>query len=53
MKESFPGVRQDVIESINRFVTQGVPLGDFLTAVMENNLMEALGQADMGNLSGI
>lgn len=49
MKPSHPGVRDDTIESINNYVTKGWEPGSFVTAVMENNLMEALGQADMGN----
>ena len=37
---------QDAIESIDRYVQHGIPCGGFLTAVLENNLMEAMGRAD-------
>jgi hypothetical protein len=42
-------VRPDVLKSISLYVHHGVDLGDFLTAVAENNLSEALGRADEYN----
>ena len=40
------GVPSHLIDGLMRYITVGCPLGDFLTAVMENNLMEAFGRAD-------
>ena len=34
---------------IDEFVQYGQPLGDFLTAVLQNNLVEAIGRADEEN----
>ncbi len=34
---------------IDRHVSHGVPTGSFLQAVLENNLMEAIGRADDDN----
>jgi hypothetical protein len=42
-------IPEDVKDSIDRYVKDGVPLGDFLTAVMANDLMEAFGRADFNN----
>ena len=42
----FKRIRPDVIESIRLYVEHGCDPGDFLTAVLENNLKEALGRAD-------
>jgi len=36
-------------ECIDQYVQKGVPLGDFLTAVMANDLMEAFSRADENN----
>lgn len=49
MKDSFPGVRQDVIDTINNYVKHGLPPGGFVLAVLMNNLMEAFGRADFEN----
>ena len=35
------------------YVENGEPVGSFLTAVFENNLVEALGRADMENRAAI
>ena len=53
MKKSYPGVRQDTIDTINNYVTKGWEPGSFVRAVLENNLMEALGRADIGNRHAI
>jgi hypothetical protein len=37
---------EDATESLWRFATHGVPCGGFLTAVLENDLMEAMNRAD-------
>ena len=36
-----------------RYLLQGIPSGDFLTAVLENNLMEAIGRADQENMRNL
>lgn len=42
-------MRQDIKDAIDRYANTGCPLGGFLTAVMENNLMEAFCRADEDN----
>jgi len=42
-------MRQDIKESLDRYAKEGVPTGDFLRAVLENDLMEAFGRADIDN----
>ena len=37
---------EDAIESIKRYVERGIPTGDFLRAVLSNDLIQALGRAD-------
>lgn len=37
------------LAGIMRYVEHGIKPGDFLTAVLENNLMEAIGRADEEN----
>lgn len=39
--------------ALDRYAYQRLPLGDFLTAVVENNLMEAMGRADSYNRATI
>jgi hypothetical protein len=36
-----------------RYLSQGVPPGDFLTAVLQNDLREALGRADDTNMHAL
>ena len=43
-------MRQDTKDSIDRYARERCPTGDFLRAVLENDLMEAVGRADEGNL---
>jgi hypothetical protein len=40
---------KDCCESLDRYAKEGCPTGDFLRAVLENNLMEAMGRADIYN----
>lgn len=42
-------VRPDTLDSIDLYVMHGIPTGSFLEAVLCNDLMEAMGRADMGN----
>jgi len=46
-------IRPEMKEALDRYAEQGVPLGDFLTALLANDLMEALGRADDGNREDI
>jgi hypothetical protein len=39
--------------SLTGYIERGVPVGDFLTAVLENNLSEACGRADDENLANL
>lgn len=52
-KSDYPGVRSDVIQSLDDYVNRGWQPGGFITAVLENNLMEALGRADFYNRESI
>jgi len=42
-------MKQSTKEGIERYVEQGVPLGDFLLAVLSNDLKGAFGRADDEN----
>ena len=43
-------IREDMVDALERYVRDGVPLGDFLSSVVANNLCEACGRADEDNL---
>ncbi len=43
-------IRADVLESLERYALRGIPPGSFLMAILENDLMEAIGRADADNL---
>ena len=40
-------------EGLDRYVQQKCPTGDVLKAVLENNLMEAVGRADPESMSAL
>lgn len=40
-------------QSIDIYVTQKIPTGGFLRSVLENNLSEAIGTADIGAMDNI
>ena len=42
-------MRQNIKEAMDRYAETGCPTGDFLRAVLENDLMEAFGRADEDN----
>jgi len=42
-------MKQDTKESLDRYAHEKIPPGGFLRAVLENNLMEAMGRADIIN----
>jgi hypothetical protein len=43
-------IRPDMLAAIRRYIDDRIPPGDFLTAVICNDLREATGRADDGNL---
>ena len=43
-------MRQDIKDALDRYAQDRCPTGGFLRAVLENDLMEAIGSADEGNL---
>lgn len=45
----YENVRPDTLDAIDRYVSDGIPTGSFLEAVLCNDLMEAMGPADMKN----
>lgn len=53
MKDFHQGVKQSTIDTINNYVKKGWPPGGFVTAVLANDLMEALGRADLENRQAI
>lgn len=46
-------IRAGMMESLRAYVEYGRPVGDFLTAVLENNLSEACGRADDENIDNL
>lgn len=40
---------EDIIESLKRYEHDKIPTGGFLRAVLENDLMGAIGKADINN----
>jgi hypothetical protein len=42
-------MRDNIREALDRYANTGCPVGGFLTAFLENNLMEAIGRADNEN----
>ena len=42
-------IDDNIKEALNRYTQDRIPTGGFLTAVLENNLMEAMGRADTIN----
>jgi hypothetical protein len=42
-------IPDNIKESLQRYVDKGIPTGSFLQAVLENNLMGAVGKADYIN----
>ena len=44
-------IRPDIRASLDRYAERGIPTGDFLRAVLSNDLMDAMGRADDYNRS--
>lgn len=45
------GIKQDTQDTIDRYVDHGVPPGDFVKAVLCNDLRESFGRADHENIA--
>ncbi|HOU23534.1 MAG TPA: hypothetical protein PLN42_04705 [Anaerolineae bacterium] len=43
-------IRDEMIEKLNAYAERHEPIGDFLRAVLENDLQMAVGRADTSNL---
>lgn len=46
-------IRPEIIESIRAYADEGWPTGGFLMAVLSNDLKEAYGRADDGNIEAM
>ena len=46
-------IREDMVESLELYVNNGVLPGDFLQAVLRNDLVDAAGRADEDNLHNL
>ena len=49
LQDSYGNIPEHMLQSLNLYVKKGVPVGDFLTAVLSNDLFEAVGRADNDN----
>ena len=46
-------IKHDMLQALRAYADHGVEPGGFLTAVLENNLMEAVSRADNYNVRGL
>jgi hypothetical protein len=46
-------IRADIRRSLLRYAQDGVPVGDFLRAVLANDLVDAAARADPGNAAAL
>jgi hypothetical protein len=46
-------IKESTMSAIQRYVEHHIPTGDFLYAVLTNNLFEAVGRADAENIQTI
>ena len=53
MNVDYSFIRPDIRDALDAWGREAFPVGGFLTAVLENNLSEALGRADEYNLKTI
>jgi len=47
--DSYYPIREDLYGALERYLNNGIMPGSFLTAVLQNNLCEAIGRADHMN----
>lgn len=45
----YPRIRPNMLDSLYRYIEDGCPTGDFLRAVLSNDLKESFGRADEQN----
>lgn len=50
---NYANIKPETIETLRRYADHGIPTGDFLRAVLENNLFEAAGRADPENFAAL
>lgn len=46
-------IREDMMDVIQRYIEHGIAPGHFLSAVLDNDLREAVGRADDENLANL
>lgn len=46
-------IREDMLEALVRYRDMGIDPGDFLNAIIENDLVAAVGAADEGNMDNL
>ena len=46
-------IRENMMEAIQRYIVEKIPPGDFLVAVIDNDLREAVSRADDENLENL
>ena len=46
-------IRDDMLESLEDYINYGILTGDFLTAILHNDFVGALGHADEDNFENI
>lgn len=49
MSDYIENVPESILDSLNRYVKDKIPTGNFLQAVLSNDLMDAIGRADAIN----
>ena len=52
-ENEYAAVPETTIEAIRRYIEHGILPGDFLQAVIQNDLTEAVGRADRHNLPAL
>jgi len=53
MNINYSSIPQRTIDALDRYVNQRIRTGDFLYAVLSNNLMDAMGRADEENRAAL
>ena len=46
-------IREDLYGALERYLNHGIMPGSFMTAVLENDLMESFGRADVSNSANL
>ena len=50
---NYSRIPKQTLDGLKRYLEDGCDPGDFLTAALENNLKEAFGRADEGNIEAM